>query len=144
MIGLGLITVRGGGAGPARVEVYLDPAPYRPRPNKRRRARLVGEFERRVGDPNRGGTNRRAIMTAYRQDALRRAVALDEGPARVAAVRAATGVGRAPRVLQRDVYGWFERVSYGTYALTPAGVRALDEYAAALPELANTGVIKRL
>ena len=104
----------------------------------------MGEFERRVGDPNRGGTNRRAIMTAYRQDALRRAVALDEGPARVAAVRAATGVGRAPRVLQRDVYGWFERVSYGTYALTPAGVRALDEYAAALPELANTGVIKRL
>ena len=135
MLGLGLMTVRGGGAGPARVEVHLDPAPYRPRQSKRRRARLVAEFERRVGDPNRGGTNRRAVMTAYRQDALRCAHCLRDGPARAADVKAGTGVERGPRILQRDVYGWFERVARGTYGLTPAGVRALDEYAEVLPAL---------
>ena len=135
MLGLGLMTVRGGGAGAARVVVHLDPAPYRPRQDKRRRARLVAEFQRRVGDPNRGGTNRRAVMTAYRQDALRCALCLRAGAARAAAVKAGADVERAPRILQRDVYGWFERVARGTYALTPAGVRALDEYAEALPAL---------
>ena len=64
MLGLGLMTVQSHGDGPARVEVQLDPAPYRPRQNKRRRSRLMVEFERRVGDPNRGGTSRRAIVTA--------------------------------------------------------------------------------
>ena len=143
MLGLGLMTVRTGGTTPARVEVHLDPAPYRPRRHARRRARLVAEFERRVGDPNRGGTNRRAIVTAYRQDALRCALCLRAGPARTAAVKAGTGVERAPRILQRDVYGWFERVSYGTYGLTPAGLRALDEYAEALPPLVEGAESKR-
>ncbi len=70
VLGLGLITVRPADRGP-RVEVHLDPAPYRPRKNKRRRAKLLGEFQRRVGDPNQGGTSRRPIVTAYRQDALK-------------------------------------------------------------------------
>ena len=133
LLGLGLMTVHAGRSAPVRL--HLDPAPYRPRQIARRRARLVDEFERRVGDPNRGGTNRRAVVTAYRQDALRCAFALRVGAARAAVVKASTGVERAPRILQRNVYGWFERVSYGTYALTPAGVRALDEYAEALPAL---------
>ena len=135
MLGLGLMTVRMRGGGPARVEVHLDPGPYRPRQSKRRRVRLLVEFERRVGDPNRGGTSRRAVVTAYRQDALRCAVCLRGGAAKAADVKAATGVERAPRILQRDVYGWFERVARGTYALTPAGVRALDDYAEVLPAL---------
>ena len=136
MLGLGLITVRSADRGAPCVEVHLDPAPYRPRKNKRGRARLLGEFQRRVGDPNPGGTSKRPIVTAYRQDALRCAWWLARnGPTKAAIVRLETGVSRAPRILLRDVYGWFERVERGTYRLTPAGSRALADYAGVVATL---------
>jgi hypothetical protein len=66
-LGLGLIVIGGRGA----VEVIEDPIPYRPRQSKRRSSLLLGEFERRRGDLNVGGSNRTPIVTVYRQDALR-------------------------------------------------------------------------
>jgi len=134
MLGLGLMTVRLGGRGEP-VEVHLDPGPYKPRVSKPRRGMLLREFARRVGDPNTGGANKRALVTAYRQDALRCARHLSSGPAKVAAVREATGVETAQRILQNDVYGWFVRVERGVYALTPNGERALEDYAAVIATL---------
>ena len=58
------------------MEPLVDPAPYRPRPDQRRQGLLLKEFAHRVGDPNTGGTNKRPIVTAYRQDALRCAAVL--------------------------------------------------------------------
>jgi len=89
-LGLGLITVR---MSDALVEVHLDPAPFSPRKSKPRRDRLLREFDRRVGDPNTGGSTRVGLVTAYRQDALRCAAHLDaHGPSRGAEVARATGV----------------------------------------------------
>jgi hypothetical protein len=137
-LGLGLITVRTSGRG-ATVEVHLDPSPYRPRQNKRKRGMLLREFARRVGDPNVGGTNKRAIVTAYRQDALRCAQYLHKnGPSKPAIIKAATDVAKAPRILQSDVYGWFHRVERGIYTLTPVGKRALKTYADVVRTLAST------
>ena len=60
-LGLGLLAVR---LKPAPfVEALLDPAPYRPRKRPQRLARLLREFQRRVGDPNQGGSSRRKIVT---------------------------------------------------------------------------------
>ncbi len=131
-LGLGLMTVRGG-ARPF-VDVLLDPGPYEPRKNKARAGRLLREFARRVGDPNAGGTaTSTGRMTAYRQDALRLASHLDrEGPTKAATVAAATGVEKAAAMLRRDVYGWFERVERGVYAVTPKGREALGIYADAV------------
>ena len=42
-----------------RVDILLDPVPYRPRKNTRRVGRMLGEHARRVGDPNRGGSSTR-------------------------------------------------------------------------------------
>lgn len=135
-LGLGLIWLGPEGAPP---EIAVDPGPVRPRRDRRSRERLLLEFERRVGDPNCGGTSPRPRVTAYRQDALRCARALGEaGPLRAARVRDATGVARAQRILQRDVYGWFERVERGVYALTPRGRAALVEFADVLRGLART------
>jgi hypothetical protein len=126
-VGLGLIVVHGG-----RVEVLIDPEPYRPRPNKKRVSRLLGEHARRVGDPNRGGSTRLPIVTAYRQEALRCAALLHaHGPLTLAALRAKGEVPNAARILQDDVYGWFERVARGTYTLTPAGRAGLERFAVA-------------
>ena len=66
-LGLGLITVR---MKDRHVEIHVDPAPYKPRQMKGKKAKLLKEFSMRVGDPNVGGSNRRPLMTAYRQDAL--------------------------------------------------------------------------
>lgn len=118
-LGLGVMTVR---LPDGLVEVHADPGPYRPRVKPKGRARLLREFQRRVGDPNTGGAARRgAIVTAYRQDALRIAAALADGPMKGAAVARATGVARATRMMADDHYGWFERVSTGIYQLTPRG-----------------------
>jgi hypothetical protein len=105
------------------VEVLAEPAPYRPRPNLRRRALLLREHGRRKGDPMQGGTSRSPIMTAYRQQALACAGALRNGPGRprdMAAVAPDAG-----RILLRNVYGWFERAERGVYRLTVAGQAAL-------------------
>ena len=138
-LGLGLITVAPQAGASGLVEVHLDPAPYRPRKSPQRRGRLLREFQRRVGDPNCGGSSKRRLVTAYRQDVLRCACYLDrQGPAKLAEIRAATGVAGAARILQRDVYGWFQRVGRGTYEVTPLGRQELAVYADVLESLGLT------
>ena len=113
-LGLGLLVVH---APRPRVEVLVEPGPYRPRRDRRRAARMLGEHARRRGDPTPGGATRVPIMTAYRQEALRLAAALRDGPATVAALRVAADAPNAQPILARDVYGWFERVRRGSYRL---------------------------
>lgn len=123
-LGLGLLAVKDDG-----VEAHLDPGPYQPRKQKRRIGRLLKEFERRVGDPNNGGTTGVKRMTAYRQDALRCAMILNrDGPTKAALVAKGAGVARAAANMRADHYGWFERASRGIYALTPKGAAGLEEH----------------
>jgi hypothetical protein len=119
-LGLGLIVVVGG-----RADVVVDPVPYQPRRNRRRTGRLLDEHRRRVGDPTSGGSVRRPIMTAYRQEALRCLGRLEAGPETLRAIRAGGDVPHAGPILRSNVYGWFERVDRGVYALSPLGRRAL-------------------
>ncbi len=124
-VGLGLIVVA-----VARAEIVLDPQPYAPRKNAKRAGRLLGEHARRIGDPTQGGVTRRPIMTAYRQEALRCAALLAaRGPMTPKALRAADDVPNAGKILLDDVYGWFERVAHGVYALTDRGRAGLQRFA---------------
>ena len=135
-LGLGLMTVR---LRDGFVETHLDPEPYKPRPSKVKKGRLLREFSRRVGDPNKGGAARTTIMTAYRQDALRCLGCLNQnGPTKAAEVAKITAVETARRIMADDHYGWFERVDRGVYALTPKGKEAVIVYASNLVELVNT------
>lgn len=126
MLGLGLLSIDSereiGG-----VKVLLDPGEYRPRESKRRKERLLGEFAKRVGDPNLGGTEKRkGVMTAYRQRALAIARRLrEQGPTRASHVSRTLGEPKAGDILYKDVYGWFDRVSYGVYDLSPRGKREI-------------------
>src|SRR5262249_5070069 len=65
-LGFGLLGVAASG----RVEVLVEPGPWRPRRDGRRRSRLVDEHRRRLGDPVLGGSSKAPMMTAYRQQAL--------------------------------------------------------------------------
>ncbi len=132
-LGLGLLTVSERG----NVVPVLDPAPYRPKPNARRRGRMLKEFAERVGDPEAGGSSSRQRLTAYRQDALRCARELaDAGVLKVSALRERTGVSRAGPILRDNHYGWFDRVKTGYYDLSPKGRRDLAAWSDALNSLA--------
>lgn len=126
MLGLGLVVIdsdRETGS----VTVLLDPSEYRPRKSKHRLERLLGEFTRRVGDPNLGGTEKsKGIVTVYRQRALAIARFLQkQGPTKASHVARTLREPKARNILYRDVYGWFEKVSLGVYGLSPRGRREI-------------------
>lgn len=124
LLGFGLVTVSSKG----RVEVIVEPAPWRPRRDANRRSRIVAEHRKRRGDPATGGSTRRPIMTAYRQQALDCAKALASGPGRPRDLKPT--MPDAAKILQRNVYGWFERVERGLYGLTDRGRQELTHWAA--------------
>ena len=126
MLGLGLIVIN-----PNRktnnVQVLLDPGEYRPRKSKYRKERLLGEFMKRVGDPNLGGSEtKKGIITAYRQQALSIARYLSEhGSTKASLIAMSLDEPKTRDILYKNVYGWFERVSRGMYELSPRGAQEL-------------------
>jgi hypothetical protein len=123
-LGLGLLVVNG-----AWVEPYLDTVAYQPRKVPRRQTMLQQEFQRRVGDPNSGGSSKRPLVTAYRQDALRCVKFLKTtGASRVCDIVAQTKVERAASILRRDAYGWFVKEARGIYFLSPKGEAAINTF----------------
>jgi hypothetical protein len=105
------------------VEVLLDPGSYRPRQNPQRKERLLGEFVRRVGDPNVGGAaHRQGLMTVYRQRTLAIAKILKaQGPMKASVLAALLGDPKARDIMYRNVYGWFDSHGKGIYSLSPRG-----------------------
>jgi hypothetical protein len=108
----------------------ITPQPAVPvRRNKRAAARLEAEFRGRSGDFNVGGSSRSKLLTVYRERALLIALALQErGSLTPREIRALTGNAQSAEFLQRNYYGWFDRVQRGLYALAPAGEAALEQY----------------
>ena len=119
-LGFGLLGVSQDG----RVQILVSPAAPVPRRNMSRRSRLVKEHRQRRGDPSAGGQSRMPLMTSYRQRALTCARALAQGSLRPRDLKV-TCCSDAPKILLRNVYGWFERAERGIYRLTQAGEQAL-------------------
>jgi hypothetical protein len=126
-LGFGLLTVSAEG----RVDVVAEPAPWKPRRDAKRRSRIVEEHRRRRGDPIVGGSTRMPQMTAYRQQALAVANALAGTPGRPRDLRILAP--DAAKILQGNVYGWFERIERGLYGLTASGRVALVKWSDQFP-----------
>jgi hypothetical protein len=120
-LGFGMLAVTKSGG----VEVIVSPTTS-PRRDPKKRSRLVAEHRRRQGDPALGGSTRAPIMTAYRQQALACALALSAGPRRLRDLK--PEIPDAPKILQHNVYGWFDRAERGIYLLTDAGRAALRRW----------------
>jgi hypothetical protein len=118
-LGIGMLGVSDAG----EVGVIVSSVSPMPRTNPKRRTRLVREHQRRRGDPAVGGGSRAPIMTAYRQQALVCASALQHGLVRPRDMK--TLAPNAGTILLSNVYGWFDRVEKGVYSLTAAGQAAL-------------------
>ena len=78
-----------------------------------------------------GGSTRVPQMTAYRQQALAVANALAGAPSRPRELR--IFAADAAKILQGNVYGWFERIQRGLYGLTSSGRVALVTWSTTFP-----------
>jgi hypothetical protein len=126
---LGLIFVSFGRRRKPRVEVVFHPVPYQRQKRKAAKRAVLAEMEGRSGDFNCGGSTRRKIVTAYRENAIQIACYLDAmGPLSPRQLRA---LGTGPKtlsILYSNFYGWFERVDRGIYALRSQGREQLGEF----------------
>lgn len=121
-LGIGMLGISDTGD----VSVIVSSVSPMPRTNPKRRTRLVREHRRRQGDPTLGGSTKKPIMTAYRQQALACASALAHGIVRPRDIRPFSA--DAAKILQGNVYGWFVRLDRGVYGLTEAGKAALERW----------------
>lgn len=99
---------------------------------KKQRNHIIREVEARYGDYNEGGSSKRKLMTAYRENSIFMACCfIKYGPLSPAKLKKlGTGVKTAS-ILSKNYYGWFERISKGIYCLNPQAEQFLDGY----PEL---------
>ncbi len=123
-LGVGLILVHD-----AEYAVFaFHPRSHIPRIHRKKREELVHEIQSRILDANSGGSTRRALFTAYRQDAMHLAVLLARsGPCSPRELRESSGCDRAYNILRDNHYGWFTRVSRGVYDLSDRGRTEPDE-----------------
>jgi hypothetical protein len=137
LVDLGAVDGRGSGS-PGEVqdrkpsvEAVFHPLPAPKRSRKDVRRAVLTELHGRSIDLNEGGSTRRSIVTAYRENAVQIACCLAvNGPSSPSALRN-WGTGRkTPSILSSNFYGWFERVARGVYALTEKGREELQEYPA--------------
>ena len=125
-LGIGLLTLR---ARDLFVELHCAPGLYAPRKSAKKTKRMTKAFDRLDGDPNAGGATRHGLVTGYRQDALKCAAYLAHAGAEKGDIVAkATAVPSATTLMRNNVYGWFEKVETGVYALTPAGAKGLADW----------------
>ena len=117
------------------VEVLLDPKTYHFKKNKKKKRRLLKEFHLRKTSLNVGGVTKTKIITAYRELALLALSQLKDEPKTTKYLREYTGRKKVVSVLQKNYYGWFERISRGVYKITDAGKTACIE---------NSDIIKEI
>lgn len=116
------------------VEIIFHPELYKMRKANKAREGIIREVEGRYRDSNKGGSNRKKIMTAYRENAIFIACCLEKMGTLTAVELKELGTGpKTYSILYDNHYGWFDRVSRGHYCLNEEGRSALEDY----PEIAD-------
>ncbi|MCE5199151.1 MAG: DUF2161 family putative PD-(D/E)XK-type phosphodiesterase [Armatimonadota bacterium] len=116
------------------VDIVFHPLPAERRKRKHKHTAVIQEIERRSADFNEGGSCRRKLVTAYRENAVQIACCLAELGQQSPKQLRTLGTGeKTLSILYRNVYGWFQRVDKGIYAISPKGIQDLAQY----PELVN-------
>lgn len=114
---------------PHSVQVLFHPVPYERRKRKSVHRAVLTEINGRTGDFNEGGSCRRKLVTAYRENAIHIACCLSHhGPLSPKDLRALGTGDKTTSILYTNVYSWFERISKGLYALSPKGREEIGAY----------------
>lgn len=94
--------------------------------SKRKRQRVIDEFERRILKNNVGGVTRTKITTAFRENCYLVLLALEKQdlPCKEIAI-SGMDAKQIYGIVYRDVYGWFEKKEKGIYGLSQLGKEVL-------------------
>jgi len=118
--------------GKTPVEVIFHPTNGEYRKRKHVQRAVLTEIEKRSGDFNQGGSCRKKLVTAYRENAIFIACCLcDLGPLTPRKLRAFGTGKKTLSILSRNVYSWFEHIDKGLYGISSRGRAELELY----PEL---------
>lgn len=119
-LNLGLIVVKNGVA-----EVYLDVRDYdvakSKEKNKRKKIKALNEFKLRE-DTNVLGGSKGTRMTHYREQVIKVAQSLQKLQiASPKTLKIETQIENTYSIIQKNYYGWFERIERGKYQLSKVG-----------------------
>lgn len=114
-------------------EIILMPQEFVPvRKNTEKRKKILTEIQGRTIDMNTGGINGKKIATAYTEKCIHIACLLDSfGPMSVRELKKHGTDEKTSAIMQRNVYGWFEKIDKLTYKITKKGQTEIMDY----PEL---------
>ena len=134
---LGLITVSLKGENP-QVDIILNPSPFNReksmRASQRKTKSIIAEIQGRHGNYNVGGSTRTKIMTAYKENVIHIACCLKKYGQLSPKKLREMGTGKKTlSILNKNFYGWFERVERGIYKLSDQGNEELHNF----PELVS-------
>ncbi|MBW2052475.1 MAG: hypothetical protein JRG97_01615 [Deltaproteobacteria bacterium] len=130
---LGLIVVNFKSKGP-EVAIICHPLPFQRQKLKRKKRAVLSEISNRTGNYNQGGSTRRKIVTAYRENVIHIACCLEKfGPLKSQQLRAMETGPKTLSILSSNFYKWFQRIERGVYDLTELGKSELNDY----PDLAE-------
>lgn len=125
------------------VEEVLVPQPFdranSKRQSKKKRKALMNELSNRSSDINTGGSTRKKIMTAYKEQALYIAHIANEKKSIKATDLRDYGLDsdKCRSIMYINHYGWFSREGNGQYTLTDRGKEALEQYSEVIEKLKN-------
>lgn len=126
---VGLISVNQLRSG-VRVTIEHHPLEYNRQVNHRRKKAVIREIKNRSGIvDNLGGTTKIKRVTAYREQSIAIAVALNMlGDSSPKSVKTLTEIDKTGSILYQNHYGWFDRIAQGVYCITSKGRAAIEEY----------------
>lgn len=119
-----------------QVEVHFHPNTFdrlkSARSYKKVRHHIIKEAVSRSGHYNTGGSNKKKLITLYREQAIHIACCLIKcGQLSPSKLKKLGTCAKTPLILTDNHYGWFSRVSRGVYTLNECAHEFLAEY----PEL---------
>lgn len=129
---LGLIVVTFEGKAP-QVDIILNPSPFSRemsmRAVKKKTNSIIAEIQGRHGNYNVGGSIRTKIMTAYKENVIHIACCLKKYGQLSPKKLRELGTGKKTlSILNKNFYGWFERVERGIYKLSDRGNEELHNF----------------
>lgn len=123
---LGLIIVLFEEGVATHVDIKISPAAFDRKKSmqrsKKKRDRLLKEIKGRHGNYNMGGSNKTKIMTAYKENCIHIACCLKRhGPLSPKDLREMGTGDKTWTILNKNYYGWFEKMRRGVYAISEKG-----------------------
>lgn len=112
-----------------RVDIVLHPCDYVKRKSHKTRFNIIKEINGRTIDKNVGGSVKKKLMTAYRENAIFIACCLNKFGSLSPKQLREIGTGeKTQNILSKNFYGWFERIEKGLYKLNSNGKLEIKNY----------------